>query len=442
MTQQELIGLFLGFIWKLVRDWWWLVLPFLLQAPFKYLWRWWKVEHWLKTVYKPVLLEIRIPKESEKPIRAMESVMASIHGSVYHPPDWWETWIDGQAQTSVSFEIASFGGEIHFYLRVDQSYRGAVEASIYSQYPDAEIFEVEDYTKKIPQDIPNKEWDLWATDYTLLKENPYPIRTYKDFEKEILEEPESKVDPVAALLEGLSKVKPGEQFWIQIMAEPTTNVEIPWVTQGEELRDKLAKRPQKTGTSTKPMVLEATEILLKGMPEPEPEKPQDLIPPEMRLTPGERDIVAAIENKISKPGFKTTIRFIFLGKRDVWFKANFRLGFAFFASFATQNFNWLIPWGVTISKVKKSRFVPLNKLIPRRLHLRKRKLFRLYTGRNAPLFPRAPGKGKGRAEGQFILNTEELASLYHFPSWRTAPVPGVSRVEARRKAPPALPTEE
>jgi len=47
----------------------------------------------------------------------MEHVMAGIHGAVWHPPDWWEKWIDGQIQLSVAFEVASFGGEIHFYVR-------------------------------------------------------------------------------------------------------------------------------------------------------------------------------------------------------------------------------------------------------------------------------------------------------------------------------------
>jgi hypothetical protein len=50
-------------IWQLIKNWWWLPLPFLLWDPFKYLWRWWRVDIWMATVYKPILLEIKIPKE-------------------------------------------------------------------------------------------------------------------------------------------------------------------------------------------------------------------------------------------------------------------------------------------------------------------------------------------------------------------------------------------
>lgn len=423
-------------VWIFLKNWWWVFLPFILQKPFLDRWLWWRVERWLRTTYRPILLEIKIPKESIKPIRAMEDVMTSLHSVIYHAPDWWEKWVEGQIQTSLSLEIASFGGEIHFYARCHQDYRDSVEASIYSQYPDAEIKMVDDYTKQVPQDIPNQEWDLWATDYTLTKEEAYPILTYKKFEREpeIIEE--KRVDPMAALFEALSKVKPGQQFWIQISATPVTNVEYPWATAGEALRDKLAKREAKPGISGKPMVWEAAEILIKGVPEEEPQKETMTIPPEMRLTPGERDIVAAVEEKISKPGFLTNIRFVYFGKRDVFFKANLRLGFTYFGSYMTLNLNGLIPFGRTITKVHKSKFVPINLLIPRRLYLKQRKLFRNYVGRDTPFFPRAT-----RTEEKFILNTEELASLFHFPSWRAAPVPGVERVEAKRKAPPVIPTE-
>ena len=65
-------------------------------------------------------------------------------------------------------------------------------------------------------------------------------------------------------------------------------------------------------------------------------------------------------------------------------------------------------------------------------------MFKLYIERFAPLFPR---EGDYKT-GTFILNTEELASLFHFPSRRVAPAPGVPRVEAKRgEAPPEIPIE-
>lgn len=45
-------------------------------------------------------------------------------------------------------------------------------------------------------------------------------------------------------------------------------------------------------------------------------------------------------------------------------------------------------------------------------------------------------------KGIYVLNVEELATLFHFPSKIVAPAPRVSRVDAKRgESPPGLPTE-
>ncbi|XOB42219.1 MAG: hypothetical protein ACKKMP_02530 [Candidatus Nealsonbacteria bacterium] len=431
-------ALVLGYLWQIFRIWWWLPAPFILWKPFAYLWDYWKTYWWIRTVYKPILMEIKLPKETVKPMRAMEDVMNSFHSSVYHPPDWWEKHIDGQIQTSIAFEIVSLGGDIHFYIRCHEGYRDAVEASLYAQYPEAEITTAEDYTKAVPQDIPNDNWNMWATDYKVLQADYYPIATYKQFEteREVLEE--KRIDPVATLLEGLSKVKPGEQFWIQMACSPMSEgPAIAWRKEAEAERDKIAKRDVKTAEATKPMLLEAADVLITGkLPEEKIEEVTTFLPPEMKLTPGERIILAGLEEKMSKPIFNTNIRFIFLGKREFFYKGNFRLGFAFFGSYTTTHLNALVPFGPTLSKIKKGRFLPINVLIPRRLYLRNRRMFRNYITRLHPLFPRTPPKS-----AKFKLNTEELASLFHLPSYTIAPVPAVSRVEAKRTAPPKVPTK-
>jgi len=426
--------LVLNYIIEVFGNWWWVPLPFLLWKPFIFLYLWWREEIWLNK-QKMVLLEVKLPKEITKPIRAMETVMASMHAAIYHPPDWWEKWIDGQVQLSLSFEISSIGGETHFYVRTGSAYRDAVESSLYSQYPEIELVEVDDYTKYVPQSIPNKDWDLWGTDYKLVKDDHFPIKTYPKFETEAEKEEEKRVDPVAALLEAMAKVKPGEQFWIQIIGEPIAeDPSNAWVKKGEELRDKLARRPASAG-APKPMIQEAAEILITGKPAGQevPEE-KDIIPPEMKLTPGEREVITRLEEKISKPVFISTIRFIYLGRREIWFKPNFRLGFSYFNGYTTLNVNSLFPTGRTLTKIHKHWFLPINLIRPRRHYLRCRKLFRNYRIRLTPFFP--------RSGGTFALNIEEMASLFHFPGTAAAPAPGVPRIEAKRRAMPSnLPIE-
>jgi len=422
--------------WQIFKFWWWLPLPFILWKPLSFFWRWWRTDIFLKKT-KFILLEIRIPKEVLKPIRAMETVIDGLWQIIYDVGGWWERWIDGKILLSYSFEIASIGGETHFFVRIPEVSRDPIESAIYSQYPDAEISIAEDYTKYVPQDIPNKDWDIWAADYKLLKRNPYPIRTYSKFETEREALEEKRIDPLAGLLEAMAKIKPGEQLWVQIVAGPVSNDEIPWVIEAEKTRDELAKRTKKVPTE-RPMILEAADILITGEVPGKPEKEEkELIPPEMKLTPGEREILIGVEQKMSKRGFNTSIRFIYLGKRDVFFKPNLRLVLGFFSVFCTQDLNSLVPWGKTLTKIHKSWFLPINLLLNRRLYLRKRAIFRKYRLRVHPLFPRNPCWPSG-----FILNTEELASVFHFPGRKVAPAPFVERVEAKKgEAPPGLPTE-
>ena len=421
---------------QVLRNWWWLILPFLLKDFFTERLLWWRNEIWQGKNYHPVLLELKIPHDNVKPIRAMEVVMSNIHASIYQPPgSWWEKWVDGQIQTSLSLEMISIEGKIHFYIRLNPGYRDAVEAAFYAQFPSIEIVEVEDYTRKVPLNIPNKDWDLWASDYKALKPSAYPIKTYKEFETEKEVTEEQKIDPVAVLLEAFSKVGPTEQLWIQISITPVAaDSGSTWVEDALLIRDKLAKRKQKVAPTNRPILLDAVDVLVSGTPGKKQEK-EDVptLPPEMQMTPGEREVVAAIENKASKPGFDVFARFIFLGKRGSFNKGNLRLPFIYFSSYVTNNLNALYPLGKTITKIKYSWFLPLNRLRDRRKYLRQRKLFRNYINRLEPFFP--------RSDGTFILNTEELASLFHFPSWGVSPVPGVSRVRGKTKAPPVLPEE-
>ena len=417
--------------WQILKYWWWLPLPFILWKPVTFLWLWRRREAWLDK-QNIILLEIKMPREILKPIRAMETVMNGLRQTIYVPPDWWEKWIDGQIQLSYSFEIVSMGGETHFYIRTPERIRDSVESIIYAQYPEVEISVASDYTKDVPQDTPNK-WDVWAADYKLLRPDPYPIKTYMDFETEREAKEEKRIDPLAGLVEAMTKVNPGEQLWVQFIAEPITTAEIPWIKEGEKIRDELAKRNSKK--PSKSMLLEAIDVLVSGAPAEKPEEKKEVLPPEMKLTGGEREVIDRIERKIAKPGFKINIRFVFLGRKGAFNKHNLRLPFGFFASYITENVNGLVPMGQTLTKIHKSWFLPINLLYNRRLYLRKRKIFRNYINRRTPFFP--------LSGGTFVLNVEELASLFHFPGKVPVPAPFVPRVEAKkREAPPGLPTED
>jgi len=406
---------------SIVIAWWWLPLPFIFFNLLKFYYLFWIRTKWDAKIER-ILLEIKIPREVTRPIKAMEYVFAGLHG-IHDVPNWREKWIEGQFQLSFSFEIVSLGGEPHFFIRTPAIFRKHVESSIYAQYPEAEIFQVDDYVKNVPQDIPKSGWDLWGCDFITTKENCYPIKTYRQFELETEAIEEKRVDPLSQLLEGMTILQPGEQIWIQIVAKPVID-EIPWIKQGKEIVDRLVRRP--IPKLPRPIIQEAGEILIFG-PQPAVPAEKEVIPPEMKLTPGEREIVKAIEEKIGKFGFESNIRFIYLGKEDVFFKPNVRIVMGFFKTVSTLNLNGFRPLRNTITKI-------MWFLRNRRLYLRKRRIFRYYQKRWSPFFPR-PG-------GTFVLNTEELATLFHFPGKMVAPAPTMARIEAKkREPPPGLPIE-
>jgi len=377
---------------------------------------------------KKIILEIKIPKEVIKPIKAMEQVMAGFHG-IHDVFTWREKWLQGEFQLSLSLEIVSIDGEVHFFMRAPEAFRDIVESNIYSQYPEAEVSVVEDYVKAVPQNIPNKDWDLFGFDFITSKDekDPYPIRTYKDFEEVKEPKEEKRLDPLAGLLDGMAILGPGEQMWLQIMIKPVRE-EIPWRKRGLEIVDKLVFR-EKEKVTTSSILKESADVLISGKPPGAPleKEEKDFLPPEMKLTSGEREVVKGIEDKIAKFGFDSNIRCLYLSKRDAFFKPKSRMFYGFFKSVSTENLNGLKPLLKTLPKVqwvfKKGR-----------TYLRKRILFRRYARRFQTYFPR-----KG---GTYILNTEEVATLYHFPGRTVAPAPGVPRVEAKKgEAPSRLPAE-
>ena len=435
----EQISVIIYTTWEIVKNWWWVLLPIILYQPCVFFWLYWRRERWA-SAQKFILLEIKMPKEILKPLRAMEQVFSSFWGNLYDPADWWETWVEGKLLLPLSLEIVSIEGVPHFFVRIHDSRRNAIESSIYSQYPDAEISIVDDYVKYVPQDVPNKNWDIWGSDYELIKPDVYPIKTYSKFfeERPEIAKEEKRIDPVATLLEGAGTLKPGEQLWIQIVATPVVSSKkepgSDFIGRGRGIADKLAKRPER---KQKSILEEAVDEVMTGKPAGVEEKPKELkaeliYPPEMRLTPGEKEILAGVEEKIAKRCFFSYFRFVYLARRDAYFGGAKAVPFGFFQQFATENLNAPKPLAKTITKIH--RYPILDLIRSRRLFVRKRRLFLRYLGRLSPLFPK-PG-------GTFILNIEELATMFHFPGRAVAPAPFVPRVEAKKgEAPPGLPME-
>lgn len=419
-------------VWLFAKTWWWIFLPLLLWRPFVFFWFYWRNEEFNKREPR-IVLEVKVPPEVEKPIKAMESVWAGFW-QMYDPPNLREKVLEGEFQLGLSIELVSTEGQVHFYIRIPESQRRLIDSAVYAQFPNAEIELVEDYVKALPRNIPNKDWRMWGAMWKLDKADCYPIKTYRKFFEENPDtvKEEKRVDPMAMLVEALSKLGEGEHIWIQLMVTPFAPDDNDYVKRSRKLVDTLVRRPEpaKPPSVWQDMGAVGT-TLATGQPpaEAEMEEIREIIPPEMKLTPGEREIVASIEEKLGKPSFNCVLQFIYAAKIEKYDSAAKALAMSYFQQFSTVNMNFFRPLQTT--KVHTITRFFLDK---RRGYVRRRRLFWRYSTRDSPYHPR-PG-------GSFVLNIEELASFFHFPSKAAFPASSIPRVETKKaEAPPGLPTE-
>lgn len=210
-------------------------LPIVLIATAARVWVWYAQSLFLSN-RNPVLLEMKIPRDISKSPRAMEIALSLFSISSGETTFIHRGW-KGQVRPFFSLEIASFGGEVHFYIWTWRTYKAEVEAALYSQYPEIELYEVEDYATKFEFD-PKKHW-AYCTDWRLeayhsdlkagsMEVNAYQPKSYIDFELDKDPKEEHRVDPIATVIEFLGSIEPQEQIWLQIIFRKCGNKGILW----------------------------------------------------------------------------------------------------------------------------------------------------------------------------------------------------------------------
>ena len=427
----------------LLRPWWWIFLPMFLSMELKTLYIWWVGWDFAYAKTKWVMLEIVPPKEVLIPIKAMEDVFAMMWGPLFDSPNFRELYCEGvlaECPGWMSFEIVSIEGKLHFFARVTQAHRLSLETALYSHYPNLEIHEVSDYIRNIPQNIPNEEWDLYGEDFILKRPSPYPIRTYEKFfepQGEKISAEEKRIDPINSLLEAMSKLGSGEQYWFQIIISSTSSSSYnpEFKTEAGEILSKLTKRPapKKKRTFFDDIMYDLNHLLSGPIKEGSGEKAtykwaekveqSETGERELLMTPGERELVTEVENKLKKPIFRTALRGMYVAKRDNW-KASHRILLrSYVGHFGTEHMNTLGLDSNTRTKV--------NYLFrKRRVFLRARRLIRNSMLRFPSYFP-------DRKSGNALLTPEELATIFHFPVKMAGMImPTMEKVEAKKSGPP------
>ena len=411
------IALFLAPIW----------LPFMLREGVVKLWYVFKRSEFIAK-QKYVLLEIKPPRNLVKTPLAMETFLSSVH-LTGGESTWWQRF-NGGIRPFFSLEMASFEGQVHFYMWTRADSRRLIESQMYAQYPGVQIVEAPDYTRLIS--AKQDEWFIWGCDHEATAPNPLPIKTYIEFGLYKVQKEPEQVDPIANLIEYMSSIGKGENLWLQFVfrahrgerwgATPGGNSGTKvnadgkawtWRDEGKELIEKIRKQARN------PYIDPVTGEERPGFPNP---------------TKGESELMAAIDRNTSKLAFDVGIRSIYLAKPENINGITIGHMIALFKPFTSIGWNginstgWMkkfddYPWEINVEK-RKNYF--RNKLVE---HYRRRQFF--YD----PFF-----KGGVFGDDTMILSTEELATLYHIPS-QSVQSPGLERIQsATGEAPSNLPT--
>jgi hypothetical protein len=413
--------------WVFMGNFGWLIIAIVFLTGALQVYLFWVRQQWEKG-HKDILLAVDIPRGNEQSPKAVENMftyLAGAHGSI----NFFEKWFEGQFQKSFSYEIVSLEGYTQFLIRTPIEFRNLVESSVYSQYPDAEISEVDDYTETIPRDIPNEEYDLWGVEFIQKDSWVYPIKCYQEFEHMMGPSETQFKDPMASLMDLCGSLRQGEQLWFQVIVTP---IGFDWVKESEKEINKIFGRKVKTkeglGAQAIGALGDLSEVVYPIWGEIEPkDKKEDKPKTMMDLTPGEKRQVEGIQIKASKLGFEAKFRMVYVAKREVINRAKVANGIVgFMKQFASLDLNNLKP-DVDMTMTKAQYFRKASRLLEK-----KRKIFEAYIKRS---------DSRGRNPG--VYNIEELATVWHFPVEANVKAAMVQKAPGRKAdAPASLPLAE
>jgi len=361
-----------------------------------------------------ILLEMKLPREIFKSPLAMEIFFNSLY-QTGKEGDWWVRNFKGQTRAWFSLELVSIDGAIHFFIWMRKEFKNIVEASLYSQFPGIEVYESPDYT--FPVNFDPEKTGLWATEFALTKADSFPIKTYVDYEMDKNPKEEYRIDPMTPFVEFMVSIGDEHQIWLQIIIrahkaedkDPNGGkpIDKKWIKSAEAERDKILKGA-------------------KGEQGPD----KKFIPGTGRfLTKGETDVIAALERSISKIGFDVGIRAIYIAPKNVFSPANIAGILGSLRNYNSNNLNGFRPANIPATEYKHFEFM---KRSPKKINREKKKLLDAYKNRGYFY--------NEYKRPSFVLNTEELATIYHFPAGGLATSPSFSRIGSKKsEAPSNLP---
>ena len=315
------------------------------------------------------LLLVTMPKDSQKDdktenikeligqIEQLYSILGSIGAK-----DSSEGFFSGPSY--LGLEIASIGQEINFYIATPKHWQESVIKHIQGIYSNSEVQKIEDYNIFNPQGFEA------AARLSLKKEYFFPIKTYKRLES----------DSIGEISNVFSKIREGEGGAVQIIFK---REDLKWRHLAQGIAREMQKgksyheaRSAASKGAFRKIAGEMSESMRGNSDTQKNKLPEESKP----VTPMQQEIIKMLEEKSGKMGFGVNIRLVSSAATQERADELLNQLKDAFSQFDDPNLN-----GFNFSKGnKKSIIYDFS--------------FRNYDPKR-----------------KIILNTEELASIFHFP---------------------------
>ncbi len=293
-------------------------------------------------------------------------------------------------QRHMAFEIISSKGLVHYYAAVPIGLVSVVKQAVVSAYPNSQLQEVEDHNVFSPV---GKISGTIGGELTLKEDYAKPIATYKD----------SKRDAMQSILNAFATLGKEDGAAIQILFRPASSK---WTKSSLSMSSKIRKGKQKTST-TKAAGSLAGDLLRALWKSPDAQEAEKN---ETKPISGiDQELVDAIEEKTKHPGYEVLVRLVASSNTAVNSQKILSNMVATFALFDAPGKNGF-------------KFTPAKDIES------------FVTAFIFRFFPQEANKT--------ILNSVELATLFHLPDQRVTPTSQLQRQSSKQVDGPVNVPEE
>ncbi|MCE9586350.1 type IV secretion system DNA-binding domain-containing protein [Candidatus Uhrbacteria bacterium] len=350
-----------------------------------------------KVAFGLKVLMVRVPKElsgdeagkdkSQQQIQELVGAMATVFATIggMKAQRGFGSWFAGRSDL-FTFEIVCHRDKISFYVTVPEKLRDFMEQQIHAQYPNAQIDEVPDYNIFSPNGV------IMGSYLKLRRPNYFPIKLYTKLE----------ADSMNSITNALSKIETGDGVAIQYVVRSARKE---WRQEGLRIA-----RGMQQGKKLKDVERKSfTKQVTKELSSLSSTKSKDKKPDEgYRLSPLEEEMVKGLEEKASHAGLDVNVRVVVCGKTPERAQRYLNDILNAYGQFSIYEFGNSFK-----SEMPRKQAGIVESFIYRHFEENQR----------------------------IVLNSEEMATVYHFPL-PTTETPKINWLLSRRALPPSnLPSE-